>query len=275
VNADDLGLHLDIDRGIEKAHREGVVTSTSISPAGETFDNGVEVCGRCPELDVGVHLTLVGERPLTDPTLLGGLVTAEGRFSDDHPALIRNVLTGRVSRWSIRRELEAQIEKVHEAGLRPTHLDAHQHVHLLPLIWPVVVELARKYHIGWVRAPAFSPIGDGNPGLMLSGLRLGLNALRRVRRGSLGTLRAADATPTLGLSGHLTVERILRGLASVPQGAMAELVVHPGVTTPPLQERYDWGFDWTGETAALVDPRLREGFDEVGVTLRSFAGQSA
>jgi predicted glycoside hydrolase/deacetylase ChbG (UPF0249 family) len=271
VNADDLGLHPDIDRGIERAHREGVVTSTSLSPVGESFENGVELCGRCPELDVGVHLTLVGERPLTDAAALGGLVRRDGAFSAGHRGLLQRVLAGWVSRAALRTELEAQLGRVLDAGLRPSHLDSHQHVHLLPGIWPVVRELALAHGIGWIRVPVFTPLADGRPGALVVALRLGLNALRRWRAHDLGRLRSADTTPALGLSGHLTVETVFAGLDRVPAGATAELVVHPGENTPALESRYDWGYDWSGETAAVTDPRLADGIAERGFTLRRFS----
>ena len=272
VNADDLGLHEDIDRGIETAHREGVVTSASISAVGERFEGGVDVCRRCPELDVGVHLTLIGERPLSDLGKLGGLVDGEGRFVPDHRVLITRVLSARVSSAAVRRELDEQIRRVRDAGLRPTHLDSHQHVHVLPGIWPVVVQLAKEHGIDWVRVPAFAPLGDGQPGAFVVALRWGLNMLQRVRRGGLGRLRTSDVTPALGLSGHLTVERILSALAGVPNGALAELVTHPGVTTSALAQRYRWGFEWSKETAALTDPRLPTALRAAGFTLRGFAG---
>lgn len=275
VNADDLGLHADIDRGIEIAHREGIVTSASIAAVGASFDHAVEVCRRCPRLDVGVHLTLVGERPLSDPSTLGGLVTEDGRFVEAHPALVGRALSMRFSREAVRRELEAQVEKVGRAGIRPTHLDGHQHVHLLPRIWPVVVDLARMHGIGWVRVPFFAPVSDGRPGVVGLALRLGLNVLRHGRRRALGSLRSAEATPALGRSGRLTVEGILRGLASVRAGAIAELVAHPGVTTPALEQRYDWGYDWSGETAALTDANLREGIAKAGFELRRFVDLAA
>ncbi|MBM4184343.1 MAG: ChbG/HpnK family deacetylase [Gemmatimonadetes bacterium] len=275
VNADDLGLHPDIDRGIETAHRDGIVTSTSISPVGDSFDHAVEVCRRNPRLDVGVHLTLVGERPLSDPAALGGLVTADGRLPSAHPGLAARALTLRLRHGAVRRELGAQIERVERAGLRPTHLDGHQHVHLLPGIWPVVLELARAHGIGWVRVPSFAPLGSGRPGATVLAFRVGLNALRRVRCRSLGSLRSANVTPALGESGYLTPERILRGIAPVPRGAIAELVAHPGVTTPALQARYDWGYDWSGETSALTDPELRRSIERDGFELGSFANLAA
>ena len=275
VNADDLGLHPDIDRGIEEAHREGVVTSASISPVGASFERAVEVCRRNPRLDVGVHLTLVGERSLSDPAALGDLVTADGRFPRAHPTFLARALTLRVRTDALRRELGAQIESVERAGLRPTHLDGHQHVHLLPRVWPVVVELARAHGIAWVRVPAFAPLAAGWAGAGLLTFRVGLNSLARMRRPRLAPLRSADVTPALAESGHLTAERIVRGLARVPRGAVAELVVHPGETTPALQARYDWGYDWSGEAAALRDPELRRAIERDGFVLRRFADLAA
>ena len=64
VNADDLGLHPGINDGILRAHREGVVTSASLSSNGAAFDHAVAALRTAPDLDVGVHLTLVGESPL-------------------------------------------------------------------------------------------------------------------------------------------------------------------------------------------------------------------
>jgi predicted glycoside hydrolase/deacetylase ChbG (UPF0249 family) len=270
VNADDLGLHPDIDRGIEAAHRDGIVTSASIAAVGDSFDQAVEICRRCPDLDVGVHLTLVGERPLTDPGTLGELVTKDGRFLTAHPALVARALTLRLDRGAVRRELESQIEKVERAGIRPSHVDGHQHVHLLPVVWPVVVDLARRRGIPWVRVPAFRPAATNGAGPLQVGLRMGLNVLQKGRRAQLGALRSADVTPALADSGHLTVDRIARALERVPAGAVAELVTHPGVTTPALEERYDWGYDWTGETAALTDAGLRRSIAEAGFELRTF-----
>jgi predicted glycoside hydrolase/deacetylase ChbG (UPF0249 family) len=275
VNADDLGLHPDIDRGIEAAHREGVVTSASIAAVGASFAHAVELCRRCPGLDVGVHLTLVGERPLTDPAMLGDLVTGDGRFVRAHPALVARALLRRLDGGAVLRELEAQIERVVGAGLRPTHLDGHQHVHLLPGIWPAVVQLARRHRIRWVRVPCFRPVPADGSGPIAIALRLGLNVLQRSRRARLAELRSADVTPALAESGRLTVERIVRALRTVPDGTVAELVVHPGLTTPALTERYAWGYDWSGETAALTDPRLRGAISDVGFELRRFADLAA
>ena len=271
VNADDLGLHLDINRGIERAHGEGIVRSASLSAAGDAFDDALELCRRNPELDVGVHLTLVEERPLTDPERLGRLVTAEGRFVSGYGVLVPRMISGAVSEEAVRRELTAQVERVIEAGIRPSHLDGHQHVHLLPRVWPVVTDLARRHSIPWIRVPRFRPVNAGSPSFVVTALRCVMNVLQRRRRHSLSVGRSPDATPALGFSGHLTADRILRDLDRIPSGLVSELVTHPGVQSPELEASYDWGFDWDRETAALTDPSLRASLEDAGFRLTTFA----
>lgn len=80
VSADDLGLHEDINRGIEQAHNQGIVTSVSLVACGEAFDHAIAVLRSCPNLDVGVHLTLVEERPLSSPSEIPSLVGTDGRL---------------------------------------------------------------------------------------------------------------------------------------------------------------------------------------------------
>lgn len=271
VNADDLGLHPDINRGIERAHTEGIVKSASLSAVGDSFDDAIELCRRNPELDVGVHLTLVEERPLTDPERLGRLVTAGGRFLSGYAALVPRMISGAVSKEAVRRELTAQVERVIAAGIRPSHLDGHQHVHLLPRVWPVVTELARRHSIPWIRVPRFRPAGAGSPSLVVTALRCGMNVLQRRRRRELSIGRSPDATPALGFAGHLTADRILRDLDLIPAGLVSELVTHPGVQSPELEASYRWGFDWDGETAALTDPTLRASLEAAGFRLTTFA----
>jgi hypothetical protein len=60
INADDLGLHRKINEAIFAAHRNGCVTSTTIIAGGQAFDHAVMLARQCPDLGIGLHLTLIG-----------------------------------------------------------------------------------------------------------------------------------------------------------------------------------------------------------------------
>src|SRR5687768_3715380 len=65
VTADDVGLHPGMTEGAIRAHLDGIVTACSVVANGAAFDDAVARLRDVPSLEVGVHLTLVEEHPLT------------------------------------------------------------------------------------------------------------------------------------------------------------------------------------------------------------------
>jgi predicted glycoside hydrolase/deacetylase ChbG (UPF0249 family) len=137
TNADDFGFTRDVNEGIVHAHRQGILTATTLMATGAAFDHAVGLARENPELDVGVHLVLVG--------------------SEGYPATVARLVAS-LGRIRIYDELARQISKVVDAGIRPTHLDTHKHTHLLPPVLAAVARLAEEFKIPWVRRPLVSPL---------------------------------------------------------------------------------------------------------------------
>jgi predicted glycoside hydrolase/deacetylase ChbG (UPF0249 family) len=271
VTADDVGLHPGMTQGTIRAHREGIVTACSIVANGRAFDDAVTRLREVPSLDVGVHLTLVEERPLTAM-----------RFPKKYTSFVPLVLARAISMRDVERELRAQVERVLATGLVVSHLNGHQHLHLLPRVFAVVEKLAREFSIGYVRIvneggggpPASSPAGPGASRSRRRDAAVpagGTPAVHFVRRGSIAALsflgrraRASftnDRTIGVAIAGHLRdVVPLLDGV-----DGLTELVTHPGVNV----DGYEWGYDWDAETRALCDPRLRGELAARGIELTS------
>jgi predicted glycoside hydrolase/deacetylase ChbG (UPF0249 family) len=233
VTADDVGLHRGMTAGAIRAHGDGIVTACSIVANGVAFYDAVERLRDVPSLEVGVHLTLVEERSLT------GM-----RFPSSYAGFVRE----QKDRVAIERELRAQIERVLATGLRVTHLNGHQHVHMWPHVFAIVTELADEYGIGYVRR-----VRD-------RGGRGGI--IRRLSIAALNALGSGGSTIGVMEAGHLTADRIIRLLRHV-QGT-TELVTHPGIDVDAYPQ---WKYDWNAETAALCDPRVRNAIEDGGIEL--------
>ncbi|RPJ72470.1 MAG: ChbG/HpnK family deacetylase, partial [Desulfobacteraceae bacterium] len=160
VNADDLGVSERVNAGIILAHRRGIVTAASLMAVGRAFAQAVEGCRAFPALDVGVHLTLVAEPPLRPNSSLPG---PDGRLPASAGAFLRRWAAGGIRRDDIRAECAAQIERVLNQGLRVTHLDSHQHVHALPRLADLCLDLAARYGIPFVRVPVEQPVMEVRP----------------------------------------------------------------------------------------------------------------
>lgn len=271
VTADDAGLHPGMTLGALKAHDEGIVTAVSVSPNGRAFEHAVELLKDRPKLDVGVHLTLVGERPLSPPGTVPSLLGKDGALLPGFPAFVRRSLLGKIRPDEVERELRAQIERLQGTGLHVVHANAHQHLHVLPGVFEIVHRLAAEYRIRWLRIPA-DPAATR--GLSVRHLELGiLNALgRRARSRVLPPFRTTDRALGIVAAGHLTPGKLTRILEDV-QGT-TELVCHPGIGGAGLAAEYDWGYGWDQETAALCDPEVRAGLERAGVRVMSFTAAS-
>jgi predicted glycoside hydrolase/deacetylase ChbG (UPF0249 family) len=267
VTADDVGLHSGLTRGALKAHDEGIVTACSVVANGRALEEALDLLRDRPNLDVGVHLTLVGERPLSPPEQVPSLLGRDGAFLKGFRPFAMRYLRGGIKSQEIEQELRRQIEKLLAADLKIVHANSHQHLHVLPRIFEIVVRLAEEYRIPFVRLPE-----DSEGEISLRGLEIGV--LRRIagkarKRLEGSAIQTTDRAVGILDAGRLTFERLVRVLEDVE--GFAELVCHPGIGDQALEAEYGWGYGWERETAALCDPRARGVLGERGVALRPFA----
>ena len=142
LNADDFGYSYGVNYGIIESHLRGVLTSTTLMAGMPGFDHAVSLAKAHPSLGVGVHLTLTCGRPvLTDHKTLtepNGDFHSQAYYHNEEQPLDKD---------EVYREWKAQIEKVLAAGIEPTHLDSHHHVHTFRGLENVFVRLAREYDL--------------------------------------------------------------------------------------------------------------------------------
>jgi hopanoid biosynthesis associated protein HpnK len=239
VNADDLGWTAGVNRGIAQAHRNGIVTSSSLLANGGAFDDGVKVARVLPALGVGVHLNLSDGAPVAGSKAVPSLVDERGELSGGPEQLLLKLARRKLKLSDVEREWDAQIEKIRAAGIAPTHLDGHKHVHMLPGLFPIALKLAKKHSIAAIRISneasplrtALSGKNGGNSrielkqGVQARGLKLLARDARKLADKS--GIESADYFCGIAQTGVLTREGVLNLLESLPEGT-TELMCHPG-----------------------------------------------
>ena len=154
VNADDFGLHSAVNAGIIDGHRRGIITSTSLMAGGEAFTEAVSMAKQNPKLGIGIHITLVGGvKPVCDSSEVSSLLTPEGVFPENYVEFIKRIYSGKINYSELRKEIHGQIAQIMDTGLRVTHIDGHQHLHVLPTVLPIVIEQAKSFGIHAIRIP--------------------------------------------------------------------------------------------------------------------------
>jgi predicted glycoside hydrolase/deacetylase ChbG (UPF0249 family) len=258
-------------RGALEAAAHGIVTAVSVAPVGDAFGEAVAELRRVPQLDVGAHLVLVGERPLSPPAEVPSLLGRDGRLLPGFAAFCARYARGGMVIAEVRRELGRQLDRLLDTGLPVRHLNSHQHLHALPRVFDEVTMLASRHGIRYVRVPEdpLLPPPLTPRAIALRGLRTLARRCRR-RLVARSSVTAFDGTLGLAVAGHLTASR-LRALLDAPWRGRFELVCHPGSGNDALASRYRWGYDWDSERAALSEPGLPAALAERGIELTSFS----
>ena len=265
VNADDYGLTEQVSAGILRAHRHGIVTSTSVLTLAPGFRTSGRWLADHAGLDVGVHLAAVGEDPpLLSAREIPSLVGRAGRLAPSWRHFLPRAAAGRVDPADLAREFGAQVQAVKDLGVDVSHLDTHQHLHLWPSVASVVLDLARKGRVPAVRVPRSHrlPLGAGLN-------RLAANLARQAA--AAGLLYPSDASG-VDEAGGMDEARLCRALDGfVSRGATtAELGTHPGEPDDPDRRRYRWGYRWGDELALLTSAAARRAVESRGFALGGY-----
>ncbi len=273
VNADDYGRSAGIVEGILRAHREGIVTSTTAMVNMPDIEHALGRAQECPNLGLGVHLTFSAWRPLLPPERVPTLVNGEGLFLHQTTIWERRES---IDLDELRAEWTAQIERFQAlTGRDPDHLDSHHFIHLYPSFFGVYVELAAQF--GFPMRTPFPPQEEWGELVstipFLEGVPLA--AVRDMIERDKGLARRkAVPHPDLFIGRFfgteaLTLENLLSILEEVPAG-VSEMMCHPGLVDEDLAAS-TYAAPREKELALLCHRRVREKVEELDIELATFS----
>ncbi len=258
VTADDFGLSPGVNRGILRGHLTGVVTAASLMTNLPFAEHAARLSRHTPSLDVGIHLNLTAGFALTGPSLL---TRPDGRFRPIHEIAARTAVSERARRQAID-ELRAQIERAMMLGVRPTHLDGHHHIHVLPQLLGVVLGFAGQIGAA-IRRPS-EPVGFAPSTAQVRELTVGLLSSMLAREYARRRARTTESFIGYRLrAGSYTVSGVLAELARRGR-ASTELMAHPAEVDDEIYRWTSYGAGREVELATLCDERLRRALKEQG-----------
>jgi hopanoid biosynthesis associated protein HpnK len=257
--ADDFGLSEAVNQGIERAHRDGVLTHASLMVAGAAAEDAVSRARRLPGLNVGLHLVAVEGPAVLPPAQIPALLDADGKFPSDQLRLgLRYFFLPHVRR-QLAAEIRAQFEAFAATGLPLSHADAHKHMHLHPTVGHLMLAIGKEFSLPRIRIPAEPPgivqqCGVA-PTLGARAMHAWCGVLRRQARAA--GIAAGDSVFGLAWTGHMTEARVLALLPHLPDG-LNELYFHPAARRDALLDALMPTYEHEAELAALLSPRVRQ-----------------
>ena len=273
VAADDFGLSPAVNAGILRAHREGILSETSLMMRGAAMADAVALARATPSLGVGLHLTLLQGHCTAPASEIPLLVDADGRFSDNPVWTgIRYFFVPGI-REQLRREISAQLDAFAATGLPLSHVDGHLTIHMQPTVMAVLLELAPRYGIRALRVPR-DPLGEA---LRWDRRHAARKAFEAVCFGGLARhatpriaaagLRTPDRMYGMHQTGAVTEDYLLHLIATLPPGT-SEVYCHPAAAVDDEARRWrPADYRSEAELEGLCSPRVRAALAAGGIAV--------
>lgn len=149
INADDFGLTEGVNQAVVELARFGTLTDTSVLVNCAMHDQQSISPAKISNIGLGIHLNLTCGQPILPPEDLDTLVDGEGYF---HKAEDFFRSLNQINLIQVEKEWRAQVVGFSIKFGRPDHLDSHHHIHLLPRLFPLFLQLASELQVP-VRLP--------------------------------------------------------------------------------------------------------------------------
>ena len=237
INADDLGMSAEINRGIFAAYKHGVITDSSLMVKRPYAGEAVRTIEQIPSFKVGIHVDLDMLLGWASPAKEKVMRSELHRIMDD-PAFAQKV----------EQESRKQIEAFLDTGLVPSHIDTHHHVHGFLQIFEPLVEIAASYGITAIRFNKNGYTLLGRDSILFTEETRQLMVKMLSREGFSAPHRLIDPFSPFSL-------------AELPAG-ITELMVHPSLNGDQWRQK---------DFQVLMDPSFKKTIDEEDIKLISFS----
>jgi hopanoid biosynthesis associated protein HpnK len=276
ICADDFGLDPAVNEAVERAHRDGILTTASLMVGAPAAADAVRRAKLLTRLRVGLHLALVDAAPLLATPEAAPLLRRGGEFDRNMlRAGLRFFLLPSV-RAALAREIRAQFEAFAATGLALDHVNAHKHMHIHPTVARMIVEIGRDYGMRAVRLPAepAAPLKRAWPAERRRAPFYGAWVGRLRRRLEQAGLAVNDHLFGVAWSGRMVEDRVLALVPFLPEGT-SEMYFHPASARTSRLAALMPDYRHTEELAALLSPRLSAALAESGVRLVDYGALAA
>lgn len=182
------------------------------------------------------------------------------------------MLNNEINYQEVYAELSAQIKAVQKTGITITHLDSHQHLHILPKITDIVLQLAQEYNIKSIRIPDEALFFTGGYPWTVNRMigRTGLSILAKMARLKIGKkLFMPDHFFGMLAGGNMKEEYLLQIIKNLPAG-ITEIMMHPAESDFEMKKHYYWDYCWQDELKALLSERIKKEIKAQKIELISF-----
>jgi hopanoid biosynthesis associated protein HpnK len=275
VTADDFGLSSPVNEAIAKAHEKGILTTTSLMVSAPAAEDAVNRAKALPTLKVGLHLVLSNGKATLPALDIPALVNADGEFSTNQVSSGVKMFFNAEAKYQLEKEIRAQFEAFKATGLTLDHVNAHNHMHLHPTVFSLILTIGSEYNLTAIRIPNELPLESIIENKKEKFKRYAqwlflkpfISSMKK--QCNIRNIKFNDNIFGLYDSGHMNIDKLVRILPHIEDG-VTEIYAHPAT------ERWDGidpaanDYEFEAEYKALIHARTKRTIEKFDITLSGF-----
>lgn len=243
VNGDDFGMCEGVTLGILKAHKEGILRSTTMMVNMPFASQAALMAKDYPNLGVGLHFTLTAGKPVLSPQEVPTLVDENGKFHSQHWHLENIKAQNDLLNYDeVYKELEAQLKLfIQLNGHLPDHVDSHHGSAFYPKVYLQTQKLIEAYDL---------PV-----------------------RINTSTVESQYERPTftrLFYDEGVTLEFFLNDLADMKNQDLVEMMCHPAFVDEYLYTNSSYNINRTKELSILCSTEVKNWIKDNNIHLINY-----
>jgi predicted glycoside hydrolase/deacetylase ChbG (UPF0249 family) len=260
VNCDDFGLSNGINRGVEVAYKNGILTDASIMPNTLFFEEAIEIIKK-NNISIAAHINLIRGKMIT------GIESYKSVINLWKKSMMRK------EKIKIEKEIRAQIEKLLNAGLKINQINSEKHSHFFPPLFQLWSKIAEEYNIRYIRF-----IREFNTVFSLQGLKANLlSSFSLINKNFLKNreILKTDFFCGILITGNMNKYNLKKQLENLNYGH-TELMVHLGFndSIDKSMGNYFINNSREKELKIIIDDEIKNIIKNKNIILRDFGGKN-
>tara|TARA_B100000959_G_scaffold140401_1_gene147493 strand:+ start:570 stop:1313 length:744 start_codon:yes stop_codon:yes gene_type:complete len=243
--------------------------------AAPAVDHAIENAKKFPKLNVGLHLVLSNGIAKLSASEIPNLVNNAGEFQINKFYSGINFFFNIKARKQLKREIRAQFEAYKKTGLKLDHVNAHNHMHLHPTVFNLIIEIGRDYDLTAIRIPNEPPLNsiiNNKKEFIVRHLRwifFMFFTFSMKKKCIKNNINFNDTIYGLHDSGHMNIEKLIRIIPHITNG-ITEIYTHPATKNNHSDYSESYKYEFEAEYKALIHARTKRTIDKFNIELSGF-----
>ena len=238
-------------------------------------DHAIEAAKKHPDLNVGLHLVLSNGKAKLPPSEISKLVNNDGNFDTSELYSGIKYFFDLKARKHLRKEIRAQFQAFEKTGLKLDHVNSHNHMHLHPTIFKLIIEIGLDYNLTAIRIPNEPPLKS----IINSKKEFVTRYIRWIffmlftshmkKKCIKNNINFNDIVFGFNDSGHMNIEKLVRIIPHISDG-VTEIYTHPATENNHNDRSSLNDYEYKEEFKALIHARTKRVIDKFNIKLCGF-----